>query len=238
METKSSSIKKGSRKKVVAEGVADAVPQNTSLSRNKTPLRATALSIFLHDFKKKKHYSLITITPVILLVLLFVFVGTNSDLLFQKKEGGVTAAPSTIIYTDSLYKFSFARPVAFAPLRESPDPATCLDTTLWSGKKIKNVTVAEMGSLFLVVGCSSFSDEVRDQFDGEHPMIYETKVLDKSARSLMFTARDGYVWRVLQVALDDTHYLELYHFHKEGVEGKAITEKEWNDMIASFVVVK
>lgn len=188
-----------------------------------------------HTEKLKQENISLVVAPALLVIIGVLFLGTV--LSGEAPKNSLSNLPNNTVatYVNSTYGFSFKHPRAFSQVRESPDPKLCLDNRTWNDLPVKSVTVAEIQNISVTVGCQQLSEEIVGQFGSENGTSRDIVVRGKKSYIHEFRTKDGYIWRVAQVPLTGTHYLELSYNYKNLPEYVPLTDSEWEGVIASIV---
>lgn len=240
--TASSGVKKVEHKHEAPHGeTKNGEHEHVVHHKKKLPAHITAMSIFISEFKNKRHSSLLAgVSLLSLILIVFVYVGKNSPDATRSLVGFKVKGYE---YINNVYNFSFRLPKEYTQVREAPDQGSCLENTTWDNQQIKSVTVAEIQNISVVVGCQTLSDVAINQFVRENVTTKEITVNTRKAYSHIFVTSSGYLWRVVQVPLDNGHYVEISHNYKplptdianEDLAGyKPLSEGEWLSVINSL----
>lgn len=187
-----------------------------------------------HTNKLKQENISLVIAPTLLVIIGILFLGTA--LSGESPKNSLSNLPNNTVatYVNNTYGFSFKHPRAFSQVRESPDPKLCLDNRTWNNLPLKSVTVAEIQNISVTVGCQQLTNEVVSQFGSENDVVKDVMIRGKKSYIHEFRAKDGYIWRVAQVPLTDTNYLELSYNYKNLPEYVPLTDSEWEGVISSI----
>lgn len=212
-------------------------------AKKKLPAHITALSFFAMEFRKKKSSPLLTVLSLVILIGLVFLYKSSSSVDASQASNTVVATKKESTYSNSIYGFSFKLPAAFSQVREAPDAKVCLDNQTWNYQPVRSVTVAEIQNISVVVGCQKLTDTLINQFTQEKVTTKEITLQGRKAYVHAFVTDAGYSWKILQVPVDATHYIEISHNYKPGSElvlpsdlpgYVPLSEREWNGLIASI----
>ncbi len=212
-------------------------------AKKKLPPHITALSFFAMEFRKKKSSPVLTVLSLVILIGLVFLYKSSSSVDASQPSNTVVATKKEGVYSNSIYGFSFKLPTAFSQVREAPDAKACLDNQTWNYQPVTSVTVAEIQNISVVVGCQKLTDTLINQFAQEKVTTKEITLQGRKAYVHAFVTDAGYSWKILQVPVDATHYIEISHNYKPGSElvlpsdlpgYVPLSEREWNGLIASI----
>jgi hypothetical protein len=147
------------------------------------------------------------------------------------------------VYTNHKYGFSFSYPdylAASGSFQEYTDNGqACAKDYAYDGTSINDVEAASVGGLNIFVACEPLTDAYINQFgDG----VYQTGPVDMSTTTIgakiahldYFTTALDYTYKVLQVPIDDTHYLEIDYSYKPSANARQLSDQDWAALIASI----
>ena len=242
--TTSSDIKKEKKVTKVAVSKVHETVENVTHhihSKKRIPSHITATSIFASEFRKKIPSPILTSVSVfVLFLLIFLYKGTRLTEV-TKNQTGATKVKTE--YLNTVYGFSFKLPHNYSQVRESPEQKKCLNNRTWDGASLLSVTVAEIQNISVIVGCQKLSGSIVHQFSDEAVSSREVIVYGRKAHLHEFVTKNGYSWQVVQVPLDENHYLEISHNYKPEPEFvapdelagyKPLSENEWNSLVTSL----
>ncbi len=184
--------------------------------------------------QKSKYGFSIILTIVVIAVLSIgagLYIGTDKN----KKPDRATSTDNLKIYNEK-YGFSFEYPKGLAQAEQYPDGEDCRQTEIDKDYYVNSVTVAQISNLAIHVVCAPLTKEAAAYSisygrDPEQTEISTPTIAGKTAYQRQFVNATGYYWRIIQIPLDTSYYVELaYTFgnsHRLNNNGYELSDKEW-----------
>jgi hypothetical protein len=136
-------------------------------------------------------------------------------------------------YSNTEFSFQFKYPSSF-PEMKSSDEKKCGNGESWNGAAIKSLPLANADNLSISVVCEALNAGLVHQFVKESGYKYkELNVNGKKVYTHYFVTATGYEWRVLQVQIDSSHYLEVGYTYRYLPDYEPISEIQWNSLVSS-----
>lgn len=219
--------------KAKAKTVKKSVPSSASSVKVKsTPADSAEL---LSAFEKKKFLFFVVGVPLFFFVgVLFLyknFIAVNA--LEKSGKGLPFVSGSYQVYLSEEYGFTFKYPSSFLDVRKAPDAKACIDNRTWDNAPVQNITVAEIENISVSVSCQKLTDTLVNQFARENDVKKEISLKGRKGYVHDFVTKTGYEWKILQVPLDDSRYLELAYNYTNLPEYKQLSDKEWEKVLNS-----
>jgi|GEM_PF-7089039 len=149
-------------------------------------------------------------------------------------------------YTNLKYGFEFKYPPRFSNFEEYPDQGKqeCQQTDVGKGVRMNFIAVAN-GSLQVNVVCQALQRPQATTFETDFSATSVTqnnqentlRVAGNQSNEVEFTTATGYSWKIAQIPLDGSHYVEIGHTfgNSNYLNGeKDLIEEEWGKILSSF----
>ena len=189
---------------------------------------------FLYYYPRKEKNNELLISPIQKVL------DESKTIPIKSKQMGTTVASTTTttdnyVYSNTLYGFHLNYPQAFGKIQAPEVLDTCSNSETWDNKMTHSTYLGYAKNLSISVICSTLETGEINQFTKE--MGYEKKeILTRGEKdyTYSFVTATGYEWRIFQVPIDKTHYIELSYTYRNLPDYVALTETEWDQIISTI----